>query len=134
MKLDVGDLQLNWQHNLASINFKLYCEQLERVYNALKEKYPTLIRRKRAALARQCQTSHCTQLRLILKNWRELSSCLTYPTIQRLRRPIMPYASSQWIIPCVDADSRHLIKLNRHVRSIWFEAKVMAISSRSGSL
>ncbi len=33
-----------------AVNAELYSEQLERVYNVLKQRYPTLIRRKRALL------------------------------------------------------------------------------------
>jgi histone-lysine N-methyltransferase SETMAR len=34
--------------NGRAINAELYCEQLDRVYDALVEKYPSLVRRKRA--------------------------------------------------------------------------------------
>ena len=40
--------------NGRAVKAKLYCQQLDRVYDKLKEKYPTLVRRKRALfLARQ---------------------------------------------------------------------------------
>ena len=43
-----GILHFELVPNGRAINADLYCEQLDRVYDALVEKYPSLVRRKRA--------------------------------------------------------------------------------------
>ena len=44
------DRRLWVRTNCRAIDADLYCEQLERVYDKLKEKYPALVRRKRVLL------------------------------------------------------------------------------------
>src|SRR5690349_10197479 len=45
--------------NGHAINAELYCEQLDRVYDTLVEKYPSLVRRKRALFQpRQCEAAY----------------------------------------------------------------------------
>ncbi|CAF3284141.1 unnamed protein product [Rotaria sp. Silwood2] len=45
-----------------AVNAELYSEQLERVYNVLKQRYPTLIRRKRAILQHDNAPAHRANL------------------------------------------------------------------------
>ena len=46
--------------NSRDVNAKLYCQQLDRAYEKLKEKYPTLVRRKRASFQQDNAKPHTT--------------------------------------------------------------------------
>lgn len=53
-----GILHFELVPNGRAINAELYCEQLDRVYDALVEKYPSLVRRKRALFQHDNATPH----------------------------------------------------------------------------
>ena len=53
-----GVLHFELVPNGSAVDSKLYCQQLDRVYDKLVEKYPTLIRRKRALFQQDNDRPH----------------------------------------------------------------------------
>ena len=53
-----GVVHFELVQNGQAINAELYCQQLDRVYEKLKEKYPALINRKRALLQQDNAKPH----------------------------------------------------------------------------
>ena len=79
-----GILHFELVPNGRAINVKLYCEQLDRVYDALIEKYPDLVRRKLALFQQDNAKTH-TARKTSEKYWTVSRFCRIQPIVQTLR-------------------------------------------------
>lgn len=65
-----------------AVNTELYCEQMDRIYDKLKEKYPTLIRRKLALFPQDNAKPHTSKT--TKKKFDELEDIEIWPAVLRL--------------------------------------------------
>ena len=130
-----GILHFEFVPNGHFIDAELYCQQLERVYVKLKEKYPAMISEKCALLQQDNTKPHTakkTKEKKSLDSWMMLKSCHTLPLVQISPLRIM-VCSAQCNTSYVITSLKALMKLRKHAENSFIQSRQSGISTRYGS-
>ena len=126
-----GVLHFELVPNGRAMNAKLYCQQLDRVYDKLAEKYPRLVSRKRALFQQDNAKPHAAKK--TKAKFEELSGVevLSHPAYSP-DHPIM-VCFDQWNTSCAVGDL-NLLKLKKRAKSFSIQSQPSGTSIRSGCL
>ena len=117
------------------MNAELYCHQVARIYDKPKEKYPALVRRKRALFQQDNAKSHIAKK--TKEKFAELDEVEVLPyliyTPDAAPSDYDLFRSQRSTFGLV-ADSSHLIKLRKHARSSSIRSRQNGTSIKSGCL